>query len=85
MLHLRPDLVDMSLATRSVPDGLAGNKHVRFGGSVSFGWLSNDFFDNGVIGDPTTATAELGAQMFAGAVATMGEALREISRFDFGR
>lgn len=85
MLHLRPDLVDMTLATRSVPEALASNKHVRFGGTVSFGWLSNDFFANGVIGDPTTASAELGAQMFAGAVASMADAVREISRFDFGR
>lgn len=85
MLHLRPDLVDMSLAVRSVPEGLAANRHVRFGGSVSFGWLSNDFFDNGVIGDPTTADAGLGAQMFDGAVAALCEAVREISRFDYGR
>lgn len=85
MLHLRPDLVDMRLATRSIPETLARNTHVRFGGTVSFGWLSNDFFPNGVIGDPTTASAELGAQMFAGAVAAMSDAVREISRFDFGR
>lgn len=85
MLHLRPDLVDMSLAQRRVPEGLAGNRHVRFGGSVSFGWLSNDFFAEGVIGDPTGASAELGAAMFENAVATMCEAVGEISRFDFGR
>ncbi len=32
MLHLRPDLVDMSLATRYVPEKLASNSYVRFGG-----------------------------------------------------
>lgn len=85
MLHLRPDLVDMSLAVRSVPEGLAANRHVKFGGTVAFGWLSNDFFENGVIGDPTTADAGLGEQMFDGAVAGLCEAVREISRFDFGR
>ena len=85
MLHLRPDLVDMSKAVRRVPEEIARNKHVRFGGSVPFGWLSNDFFPEGHIGDPTGATAELGAQMFSTAVETLGEVLGEVSRFDFGR
>ena len=85
MLHLRPDLVDMSLAVRRVPEKIAENKHVKFGGSVPFGWLSNDFFPEGHIGDPTGASAELGASMFATAVSTLGEVLGEVSRFDFGR
>ena len=43
----------MSAARRQVPEHLAGNRYVRFGGPVSFGWLSDDFGDDGVIGDPT--------------------------------
>jgi len=85
MLHLRPELVDMSLAVRRVPEGLASNEQVKFGGRVAFGWLSNDFFPEGHIGDPTGASAELGARMFAGAVDALGVAMKEISRFDFGR
>jgi len=85
MLYLRPDLVDMSLAVRRVPEGLAKNNHVRFGGSVSFGWLSNDFFPDGHIGDPTNATAQDGSKMFDSAVAALSDSLREVSRFDFGR
>lgn len=85
MLHIRPDLVDMSKAVRRVPEGMAGNTHVRFGGSVPFGWLSNDFFPEGHIGDPTLATADLGSRMFGTAVATLGEVFGEVSRFDFGR
>lgn len=85
MLHLRPDLVDMTKAVRRVPEKIALNKHVRFGGSVSFGWLSNDFFVEGHIGDPTHATAELGARMFNSAVKNFGEALEEISTFNFGK
>ena len=85
MLHLRPDLVDMSLAVRRVPEGLAKNDQVRFGGRVAFGWLSNDFFPEGHIGDPTGATAEVGATMFASAVDGLSAAMREISVFDFGR
>ena len=85
MLHLCPELVDMSLAVRRVPEKLADNDHVRFGGKVAFGWLSNDFFPDGHIGDPTGATAEIGKKMFDSAVAGLCEAMREISRFDFGR
>ena len=85
MLHLAPDLCDMSKAERRVPDKLADNTYVRFGGRVSFGWLSNDFHPDGYIGDPTAATAERGAELFAGSVASFCAALREISVFDFGR
>jgi len=85
MLHLRPDLVDMSLAVRRVPEGLAKNEQVKFGGRVAFGWLSNDFFPEGHIGDPTGASADLGARMFSSAVESLGVAMKEISRFDFGR
>jgi creatinine amidohydrolase len=85
MLYLRPDLVDMSEAQRRIPDSLAANKHVKFGGRVSFGWMSNDFNDDGYIGDPTTATAEIGSRLFSAAVDGFCGALREISTFDFGR
>jgi creatinine amidohydrolase len=81
MLHLAPDLVDMAAAVRRVPEHLAGNQYVRFGGAVSFGWLSNDFSDDGHIGDPTGASAELGAELFAGAVDAFCAALAEIAAF----
>jgi len=81
LLHLRPELVDMGRAARHVPEGLAGNRHVRFGGPVAFGWTSDDFGPSGVIGDPTGATAERGKQQFEAMVATMGEALAEVARF----
>lgn len=81
MLHLRPDLVDMSKAVRAVPEHLNHNKMVRFGGSIQFGWLSNDFGDHGHIGDPTTASAVEGARLFSGAVDSFVSALIEIATF----
>ena len=81
MLHLAPELVDMSAAVRRVPEHLADNRYVRFGGAVSFGWLANDFFDDGHIGDPTGATPELGATLFDGAVDAFCAALAEIAAF----
>jgi creatinine amidohydrolase len=83
MLHLAPELVDMSLATRNVPDHLAANRYVKFGGPVGFGWLSNDFGPHGHIGDPTVATAERGRELFEAAVAAFCEALAEIRAFRY--
>ncbi len=83
ILHLRPDLVDMSKAVACVPSDLAANAHVRFGGDVGFGWLSNDLHPLGVIGDPTAATAERGKMLFEAMVSTLGDALAEVGRFSF--
>ncbi|MBI4883181.1 MAG: creatininase family protein [Actinobacteria bacterium] len=85
MLHIAPHLVQMHKAARRVPEAIADNQYVRFGGTVSFGWMSNDFFPDGYIGDPTAATAELGKQLFDGAVRGFCEALREIAVFNFGK
>jgi creatinine amidohydrolase len=83
MLHLAPELVDLTAAERRIPEHLAGNAYVRFGGAVSFGWLSDDFADDGVIGDPTAATAERGAELFAAAVDACCAALAEIAAFEY--
>jgi creatinine amidohydrolase len=83
MLHLRPSLVDMAAASRNVPEHLAANRFVRFGGAVPFGWSSDDFGPAGHIGDPTTASAEEGRRLFEAAVALVGEQLGEVSTFSF--
>lgn len=82
VLHVRPDLVDMSRAVRNVPEHIAKLDYIGFNNtSVSFGWLSDDFGPSGVIGDPTQATAEAGAALFEGSVATSLAALHEIALF----
>ena len=82
MLHLAPHLVDMAVARRNVPEQFADNRYVRFGGSVGFGWLSNDFGPDGHIGDPTPATPERGEALVAQAVDAFCEALAEIASFE---
>ncbi|MEM9039075.1 MAG: creatininase family protein, partial [Actinomycetota bacterium] len=82
MLHLAPESVAADFPARNIPEALAENRHVRFGGSVGFGWLSDDFGPDGHIGDPTGATAERGAALFASAVESFGDALGEIAAFD---
>ena len=84
-MHLRPHLVHLERAKRAVPERLADNRYVRFGGLASFGWLSNDFGPDGHIGDPTGANEEEGKQLFETAVALLGEQMAEIAAFDFGR
>ncbi|MCU1513706.1 MAG: creatinine amidohydrolase, partial [Microbacteriaceae bacterium] len=82
IMHLRPELVNLSLAKRWVPDHLADHELIKFnGGAISFGWLSNDFGASGVIGDPTGATAEWGSTLFDRAVKNGVAALDEIARF----
>ena len=49
------------------------------------GFLQYNVFDDGVIGDPTGASAELGAELFERAVTSLCEQMAEIASFDFGR
>jgi creatinine amidohydrolase len=83
VMHLRPDLVDLSLAERSIPDWLDEYRQVGFGGDVVFGWTSEDIMAGGVIGDPTAASAEAGKILFEAAVDRLATAFAEITRFDF--
>jgi creatinine amidohydrolase len=85
MLHLRPDLVQLDKAVATVADAVADATHVGFGKTVKFGWLSTDFAESGVIGDPTGADAGIGARLFDERVDTLVAALGEISTFDPGR
>ncbi len=82
MLHLRPDLVDLPSAGRRIPESLIGNEHVAFGGPISFGWVSNDWDEEGYIGDPTGATAEIGKEMFDAAVTSLAKAMAEVSAYE---
>ncbi len=90
LLHLRPDLVQMTKAVRRVPTHLAENRHVKWGGDVSFGWLSSDFepvpnngsLPLGVIGDPTGANAQDGKAQWDTIIANLAEAMGEIAAWD---
>lgn len=82
-MHLRPDLVDLSGAVDATPAHLARFERIGFAGApVQFGWTSDDFGTGGVIGDPTGATAEFGAELAARLVADGVASLAEIAEFD---
>lgn len=83
VMALRPELVDLSTAERWVPDAIADYEHVKFnGGTVAFGWQSDDFGPSGVIGDPSRATAEWGAELVARSIEQGVAELGEIARFN---
>lgn len=84
MLHLAADLVAPEFPAAVVPDQVGGNSHVRFGGPVSFGWLSSDFSDAGHIGDPAGANAEAGRELFETTLGFLRDALIEVQRFEYG-
>jgi creatinine amidohydrolase len=85
LLHLRPDLVDLSVAERWVPEHLAEFELIGFNGRpVSFGWLSDDFGTPGVVGDPTQANPEYGELLYEASIAQAIASLREIARFRHG-
>ena len=83
VLYLRPDLVRMDLAVATLPGQVTAAQHLGFHGRhVTFGWLSDDFGPDGVIGDPRGATAQRGGELFDAAVRAAVEALGEIASFD---
>lgn len=81
MMHLAPELVSEELPAAVIPERLADNEFVRFGGPVSFGWLSNDFSTPGHIGDPSGATAVAGEEIFESTLEFLRSAFGEIARF----
>ncbi|OLT51994.1 creatinine amidohydrolase [Corynebacterium sp. CNJ-954] len=90
MLHIAPDLVDMSAANvlgPQVADTVADCSHIGFGApgrAVTFGWLSTDLSESGVVGDPTGASSEVGRRLFTQRVDEIVAALPEIASFTPG-
>jgi creatinine amidohydrolase len=83
IMHLRPDLVDLSACERWVPDSVAEHELIGFNNKpISFGWLSDDFNPAGVIGDPRRANAVYGELVFERSVQRAVEGLAEIARFE---
>jgi creatinine amidohydrolase len=83
VLYLRPDLVDMEKAERSVPSWVHAYRHVGFGKAAEFAWLSSDLSPSGVAGDPTLATAELGKENFIASVTGLSAVFDELMGFHF--
>jgi creatinine amidohydrolase len=88
MLHLRPDLVDMSQAGNFV--GLmhtAGDEYrwLTPEGRIGFGWQSQDLHPSGASGNASAADGERGRILAERAVANMTDLLAEVSRYPLER
>jgi len=84
MLHLAPETVDVSKIRDEVPDErFAGNQYVSLYGPVTMGWKTEDVAPGGVIGAPSHATAEKGAEFMGYAVDKLADIVGEILTFRY--
>lgn len=87
MLHLHPDLVDMSKAQNFRPlmkDLEGGFQHLGVTGSTKIAWQSQDLNPAGVVGNALDADAERGAQLIDQATAQFVSILKEVDRYPLG-
>lgn len=87
MLHLHPDLVDMSKAQNFRPlmkDLEEDFQHLSVTGSTKIAWQSQDLNQAGVVGNALDADAERGAQLIDYATAQFVSILKEVDRYPIG-
>ncbi|MCV6600652.1 MAG: creatininase family protein [Cohaesibacter sp.] len=85
MLHLRPDLVDMSKAGdfSSAQQRLAKEfTHLRFYGRKPMGWMASDLNQEGVVGNASLASAQAGERLIVHIVEAFVVYAREMAEFD---
>jgi creatinine amidohydrolase len=88
MLHLRPDLVDMTRARDFVSLGRemeAEFKLLTTEGRFGFGWQAQDLNPWGVCGNAVAADAGRGAQLAQHLVRTFVDLIGEVARFPLDR
>ena len=88
MLHLRPELVEMSLAEDFVPASVEiehQNQVLRPEGKTGFGWQAEDLHPAGVCGDATRATAALGAILVERSAAALARLAGEVEAYPLSR
>ncbi|MAQ82724.1 MAG: creatininase [Maritimibacter sp.] len=82
MLHVRPDLVDMSAAADFVPAARAvaeANTHLRLIGPITTGWTARDLTPDGASGNAAAATPEAGKVIVETCATAFAEMLDEIA------
>ncbi|GAA0777111.1 creatininase family protein [Roseibium denhamense] len=88
MLHLRPDLVRMDLATDFPSEQqkyLKEFKHLRGHGKAQYGWKAQDLNPSGALGNAAEASAEKGRLSLDHAAKGFIELLEDVHRFDLAR
>lgn len=82
ILELAPDLVRMDRRVGEVPDVPEGFALPTMPQGVLFAWVTSDFSESGVVGDPSAASPEKGKRIVETAVQRLAEALTAICTFE---
>ncbi len=88
MLHLRPDLVDMSRARDFRSSAIAISNEctlLEAEGRIGFGWLTQDLHPAGACGNAAAATEAKGRAVADYQVARFLTLVAEVSRYDLAR
>ena len=88
MRHLRPDLVRLDAVQRflSLDEDLSGAlRRVSAEGGASFAWLAGDLNPQGVAGDATLGTGDLGARLVAHYGQVLADVIRDAREFPLDR
>lgn len=85
MLHLRPDLVDMTYAKNFTPTArkvAEENEVLRIVGPVGTGWTMADLHPEGAAGNALLATPEIGRELVEHAVTRYAKLLEEVAAYE---
>ena len=88
MLHLRPDLVRRDSVQRftSLGQELDGTlQYLSPEGDASFAWLAGDLNPQGVTGDATLATADIGARLVTHYGSVLAAVIQDALAFPLAR
>jgi creatinine amidohydrolase len=85
MLHIAPDRVrtDQIVNFRSTGQKIAEqSKHLSATGRVAYGWMTEDLNSSGAVGDPRSATAELGQEILSRATKGLVQLLEDVAKVE---
>jgi creatinine amidohydrolase len=85
LLHLRPELVDMTKAINFVSSGQAMEADFQMlspTGRPSFAWETQDLNETGAVGDAASAAADVGKIIIQRAADGLAVLLRDVEQFD---
>jgi creatinine amidohydrolase len=87
MLHLHPELVDMTRADNFMPVTVQIEREAQLlgGGAAYFGWQAQDLHPAGACGNAAKATAELGRELVERAARGLVRLVGEISNHQMSR
>ncbi len=81
LLSILPDQVKMDRAKAEYPHGLPQDSLLTLERNLPIPWMTRDISRSGVIGDPTTATAEKGDRILSSLADGWAQVITDVHRF----